>query len=87
MMTIAEQLKQIAREEGRVRGWEEGCMKGREESEAMLARQLTRRFGPLPEWARERLRRSDAAQREAWADAVLDAASLVEVIGAPPDSH
>jgi hypothetical protein len=64
-----------------------GREEGREESEAMLARQLSRRFGPLPEWARERLRRADAAQREAWADAVLDAASLAEVVGAPPDSH
>jgi predicted transposase/invertase (TIGR01784 family) len=87
MMTIAEQLKQIGRkegwEEGRMRGWEEG----REESEAVLARQLTRRFGPLPEWARERLHRADAAQREAWADAVLDATSLTEVVGAPPEAH
>jgi predicted transposase/invertase (TIGR01784 family) len=88
MMSIAEQLKQIGRkegwEEGRMRGWEEG----REESEAaMLARQLTRRFGPLPAWARERLHRADAAQREAWADAVLEATSLTAVVGAPPDSH
>ncbi|MDR2054365.1 MAG: hypothetical protein LBQ10_00615, partial [Desulfovibrio sp.] len=83
MMTIAEQLKQIGWEKGRMEGWE----KGREESEAVLARQLSRRFGPLPEWARERLHRADAAQREAWADAVLDAASLVEVLGAPPDLH
>ncbi|MDR2451037.1 MAG: Rpn family recombination-promoting nuclease/putative transposase, partial [Candidatus Accumulibacter sp.] len=91
IMNIAEQLKQIGWEKGRVRGWEEGRVRGweegREEGEAMLARLLTRRFGPLPEWARERLRRADAAQREAWADAVLDAASLVEVVGAPPDSH
>ena len=66
-----------------MRVWEEGRM----ESEAVLARKLSRRFGPLPEWARERLHRADAAQREAWADAVLDAASLAEVVGAPPDSH
>ena len=83
MMRIAEQLKEIGREEGRVRGWEEGRMEG----EAVLARQLSRRFGPLPEWARERLHRADAARREAWADAVLDAASLEEVLGAPPDPH
>ncbi|MDR0701155.1 MAG: DUF4351 domain-containing protein, partial [Azoarcus sp.] len=95
MMTIAEQLKQIGRkegwEQGRMRGWEEGREKGweegREESEAaLLARQLSRRFGPLPAWARERLHRADAAQRQAWADAVLDAATLTEVVGAPPDS-
>jgi flagellar biosynthesis/type III secretory pathway protein FliH len=76
------------REEGREEGWEKGWGKGREEGEAaVLARLLSRRFGPLPEWARERLHRADAAQREAWADAVLDAASLEEVVGAPPDSH
>jgi predicted transposase YdaD len=82
IMSIAEQLKQIGREEGRMKGWEEGRMEG----EAVLARLLSRRFGLLPEWARERLRRADAAQREVWADAVLDAASLAEVVGAP-DSH
>jgi predicted transposase YdaD len=91
MMTIAEQLEQIGWkkgwEKGRMRGWEEGREEGRGESEAVLARLLTRRFGPLPEWARERLHRADAAQREAWADAVLDAASLTEVVGAPPESH
>ena len=92
MMSIAEQLKQIGREEGRMEGWEKGRMRGREEGEiageaAVLARQLSRRFGPLPEWARERLHRADAARREAWADAVLDAASLEEVLGAPPDLH
>jgi hypothetical protein len=41
----------------------------------------------LPEWARERLRRGDAAQLETWADAVLEVASLEEVLGAPPGSH
>ncbi|MDR2786930.1 MAG: hypothetical protein LBD06_00975 [Candidatus Accumulibacter sp.] len=44
---------------------------------------MSRRFGPLPEWARKRLRRGDAAQLEVWADAVLEVASLEEVLGAP----
>jgi predicted transposase/invertase (TIGR01784 family) len=88
MMTIAEQLERIGWEKGRMRGWEEGEVAGEAAGEAaVLARQLTRRFGPLPTWARERLHRADAAQRQAWADAVLEAASLAEVVGAPPDSH
>ena len=37
-MTIAEQLKQIAWGKGRVRGWEEGLEKGREEERLALAR-------------------------------------------------
>ncbi|MDR0634970.1 MAG: DUF4351 domain-containing protein [Azoarcus sp.] len=53
----------------------------------MLVRLLSRRFGPLPEWARERLRRADVAQLETWADAVLDAATLAEVVGTPPNPH
>jgi hypothetical protein len=48
----------------------------------MLARQLTHRFGPLPDWAEVRLREADVVQLEAWADAVLDAESLAEVFGA-----
>jgi flagellar biosynthesis/type III secretory pathway protein FliH len=91
-MSIAEQLERIGWEKGRVEGWEkgrtEGWEEGRAEGEAaVLARLLTRRFGPLPEWARERLRRADAAQLELWTDAVLEAASLVEVVGAPPHAH
>jgi predicted transposase YdaD len=81
-----------ARLEGKTEGWEsgraEGWAGGRAEGEAnVLARQLTRRFGPLPAWADARLRAADAAQLEVWADAVLDAASLDEVMGVPPERH
>ncbi|MDR2032092.1 MAG: DUF4351 domain-containing protein, partial [Azoarcus sp.] len=93
VMTIAEKLRMEGlerglergrvegREEGRVEGWEKGRLEG---EAAMLARQLSRRFGPLPEWARERVRRADAVQLEAWADAVLEAGSLAEVLGDAP---
>ncbi|MDR2032274.1 MAG: DUF4351 domain-containing protein [Azoarcus sp.] len=83
-MSIAEQLERIGWEKGHVEGRVEGRMEG---EATVLARLLTRRFGPLPEWARERLWRADAAQLETWADAVLEAASLAEVMGAPPNSH
>ncbi|MDR2690172.1 MAG: Rpn family recombination-promoting nuclease/putative transposase [Azoarcus sp.] len=92
IMTIAERLEQKGLEtglkRGRVEGLETGLERGRMEGEMMvLARQLARRFGPLPDWAWDRLRQADATQLENWADAVLDAASLTGVLGAPPSLH
>ncbi|MDR1063023.1 MAG: DUF4351 domain-containing protein, partial [Azoarcus sp.] len=84
MMTIAERLERIGLEKGLERGRTEGRMEG---EAAVLTRLLARRFGPLPEWARARLRQADAAQLETWADAVLEAASLMDVLGSPPNSH
>jgi len=40
---------------------------------------LARRFGPLPDWVDERLRRASIEQLETWGDRVLDAAKLSEV--------
>jgi predicted transposase/invertase (TIGR01784 family) len=92
MMTIAERLERMGLEKGleigRMEGREEGREKGRAEGEAsVLARLLARRFGPLPEWALARLHQADAAQLETWADAVLEAASLTDVLGAAPITH
>ena len=49
----------------------------------LLIRQLTRRFGPLPKWAQNRVSKAKSVQLEEWADAVLDASNLTEVLGAP----
>ncbi|GHU00864.1 transposase [Betaproteobacteria bacterium] len=69
--------------EGEQKGMLAGEQKGLLEGEAkVLARLLKRRFGPLPDWASARLRAADAAQLEMWADVVLDATSLDEVLGA-----
>ncbi|GHT83536.1 hypothetical protein AGMMS49543_11140 [Betaproteobacteria bacterium] len=71
---------------GEQKGMLAGEQKGLLEGEAkVLARLLKRRFGPLPDWASARLRAADAAQLETWADVVLDAMSLVEVLGPPDD--
>ena len=52
-------------------------MEGKQEGEsAMLQRQLTRKFGPLPERAQYRLQHATSAQLEAWSLNILDAASL-----------
>ncbi|MGH9158842.1 MAG: hypothetical protein ACRD2X_02490 [Vicinamibacteraceae bacterium] len=53
---------------------EEGLEQGAERGEAkLLQRPLERRFGPLPSWAIERMKRADRAMVEAWADRFVDA--------------
>lgn len=77
----------------RIEKWAEGYIasgrvEGRMEGESrVLERQLTRRFGPLPAWAEGRLNTAGEAELEQWTDAVLDAASLIEVLGPPPADH
>ena len=70
-------------EEGELKGKLEGELKGKAE---LLVRQLSRRFGPLPKWAETRVNKAKSEQLEKWADTVLDASSLTEVIGAPKSS-
>nr|WP_306799187.1 DUF4351 domain-containing protein [Alcanivorax quisquiliarum] len=65
------------RQEGRREGRQEGRREGRQEGEfSLLLRQLTRRFGPLPDADIARLKRAGLDELELWADRVLDAASL-----------
>jgi len=55
---------------------------GRREGESkLLRRQLVRRFGALPAWAEDRLAHAPVEQLEAWADRLLEAGSLAEVLG------
>jgi hypothetical protein len=61
-----------------------GIEKGIHQGETLvLRRQLTRRFGPLPAWVEQRLEEASAAQLEAWAERVLEAARLEEVFETP----
>jgi hypothetical protein len=69
-MTTAQDM----RAEGRVEGRVEGVAN-------VLVRQLTRKFGPLPESAEAAIRAASLEQLEVWTDRVLDAASLDEVLG------
>jgi predicted transposase YdaD len=62
--------------EGRVEGRAEGRVEG---EQAILRRQLVKRFGPLPAWAEQRLNAASSAQLELWSERLLDAASLETV--------
>ncbi len=56
-----------------------GIAEGKEED---LTRLLARRFGPLPAWAAARIAAAPIAQLDAWLDGILDAPSLIDLIGA-----
>ncbi len=61
-------------------GVEQGIEQGIEKGEAkMLRRQLERRFGSLPEWAREELEKANLAALEAMGLRLLDATRLQDV--------
>lgn len=72
--------------EGKAEGVAEGTAKGKAEGKAEgLSRLLTRRFGPLPTWATARIAAAPITQLDAWLDGLLDAATLVELLGPPND--
>ena len=67
-------------QKGIKKGLAHGARMGRQEGEAaLLYRQLTRRFGPLPDWVEDRLRRASIEELETWGDRVLDATKLADV--------
>lgn len=60
--------------------FEEGETKGKTKGEAtLLLRQLERRFGPLPESARQRVAAADAETLLVWGERVLDAKALDDI--------
>ena len=68
------------RAEGRVEGRAEGRAEGRVEGKAaVLRRQLTLRFGPLPARLEQRLQAADADTLLHWAERILTAASPDDV--------
>jgi len=68
------------RQEGKLEGRQEGKLEGRQEGESMLLRrQLSRRFGALPDAIETRLNQASLEQLETWSERVLDAKSLDEV--------
>ena len=63
------------------RGIQQGKLEGKLDGEAtVLERQLAKRFGPLAEETRGRLRSASAEQLELWAERILDAPTLAAVL-------
>jgi hypothetical protein len=81
LLARAEQWQQEWLREGLEKGLQEGLQKG---EAGLLLRQLERRFGALPDWATDRVRAADIATLEEWGLRILDAASLVDVVGERP---
>ena len=72
-------------EQGRAEGIEKGREEGRAEAlVGFLLRQLELRFRDVPGPVRDRVRGASIAQLEAWAEAVLTAARLNEVMATGP---
>jgi hypothetical protein len=81
LATRAETWKQQWLHEGRQEGRQEGEQMGRRAGEAaLLLRLLERRFGPLPDWAKDRIAGADTVTLEEWGLRVLDAGSLDAVL-------
>lgn len=71
--------------EGRAEGMAEGEAKGRAEGKAegkaeLLAKLMRLKFGPLPARVRERLRRASPEELDRWAERILTAASIDDVL-------
>ena len=62
----------------------EGEIEGKIES---LTRLLSRRFGPLPTWAEQRISKANGDQLDAWFDALLDAKRLSDLLGQTDDAN
>lgn len=80
VMTAAEKLIAKGRDEGRIEGRDEGLVEGMLLGSAgVLMRQLTKKFGELPEGVRTRVDEAREEELNAWAERVLTADSLEAV--------
>jgi hypothetical protein len=78
-------LAQYIREKGFQEGWQKGEVEGELNGELkgrriLLERLLTRCFGTLPDWGRERLSQATVDQLDRWAERVLEADSIQAVL-------
>ena len=70
------------RREAIAEGVAEGKAEGKAEGMAsVIHEQLETKFGPLPKWVEDRLRKASTSQLERWAKKILTAASLEGVLG------
>src|SRR5580692_526742 len=75
------EAEQKGRWEGRQEGRREGRQEGRQEGELIVLRRLIeKRFGPLPDWAGEKLAALPVSALEDLSEHVLDAKSVEELL-------
>jgi predicted transposase YdaD len=80
LMSVADMLREEGRKEGEQKGRKEGEQKGERK---ILIKQLRLRFGDLSDAVVARIRAAGPRQIERWAERVLTARSLDEVLGKP----
>ncbi|NGZ05166.1 MAG: DUF4351 domain-containing protein [Magnetococcales bacterium] len=79
-MPRIEQLFMKRLQDERWLGQREGRQEGRQEGEiSILIRQLQHRFGPVPEWATEKIKQANSSTLELWSLNYMDARTLEEV--------
>ncbi|MBI4742509.1 MAG: DUF4351 domain-containing protein, partial [Betaproteobacteria bacterium] len=69
-------VERIGIEKGIQQGMQQGMQQGEEK---ILTRQIQKRFGQLPRWAKEKIAQASEDQLEHWADSILDATTLEKV--------
>ncbi len=77
VMSTGQRLIQQGRREGRAEGKAEGHIQGQR---AVLIRQLTTRFGQLPQATADRIANASSVEVELWVERVLSAPSLASVL-------
>jgi hypothetical protein len=85
LRSVADQLidrgLQRGRQEGLQQGLQQGVQQGLQRQRATLQKQLTLRFGALPEAAVARVNAAEQDEIDVWAERVLTAPTLAEVLG------
>ncbi len=63
------------------REFKRGLQEGRQEGEIRIVRrQIEKRFGPIPDWAEDRLQKLSEAEIESVGDRILDAPSVEDLL-------
>jgi flagellar biosynthesis/type III secretory pathway protein FliH len=93
---LAERVKEWTQQwkaEGMKEGFKEGIEKGREEGREegrrtgetiLLTKMLELKYGPLPQWAQDKIAQADAGTIESWAANLLSAQTLEAVFHTAP---
>ena len=63
-------------EKGRIEGKLEG-------TQGLLRKQLIRKFGPMPSWAKARIKKATVDELQQWAEEILVADTIEATLGKP----